>query len=53
MGRVKKALLLAFVLCLLCSCGQPELPDSTLFKRVTEESEDTPSFTVRPPFGPM
>ena len=42
MGRVKKALLLAFVLCLLCSCGQPELPDSTLFKRVTEESEDTP-----------
>ena len=42
MGRVKKALLLAFVLCLLCSCGQPELPECTLFKRVTEESEDTP-----------
>lgn len=42
MGRVKKALLLAFILCLLCSCGQPGLPEGTLFKRVTEESGDNP-----------
>ena len=42
MGRVKKALLLAFILCLLCSCGQPGLPEGTLFKRITEESGDNP-----------